>query len=97
MKEKIKALLNIQDTSKDAVLTILIEDAQAFVLDYCNIDTYSVSLDGIVIKMVLESYNKLGAEGVTSKNYSGISESYTNDYSPFIYKQLNKHRRIRMI
>lgn len=97
MIDKIKALLNIQDTSKDALLEVLIDDAKAFVLVYCNIDAYITDLDSIVIRMVLESYNKLGAEGISNRNYSGISESYTNDYSPAIYKQLNLYRRIRLI
>lgn len=97
MLEKIKIYLGISDTSKDSLLQLMIDDVRLFAMTYCNIDVYSVILDSIVINMVLERYNKLGIEGISSRSYSGISESYSNDFSPTIYKQLNLHRRIRMI
>lgn len=97
MIDKIKILLGIADTTKDSLLNVLLDNAKDFATDYCNLDDYDTKFDSIIMKMVLESYNKLGAEGTSSKNYSGISESYTDDYSPAIYKQLNKHRHLKML
>lgn len=97
MLEKIKLLLDITDTNSDALINVLIEEAQAFIMDYCTLTAYDTALDNITIKMVLELYNKRGAEGINSKSYSGISENYTNDYSASIYTLLNKHRRIKTL
>jgi hypothetical protein len=95
--DTIKILLGITDTDSDALLNVLIANAQDFIVDYCNLSAYDTALDNIAVKMVIEQYNKRGAEGISSKSYSGISESYTNDYSPTIYTQLNKHRRIKTL
>lgn len=97
MLEKIKILLGISDTDSDALLNILIEEVQAFIIDYCNLTAYGIALDSVAIKMVIEQYNKCGSEGISSKSYSGISESYTDDYSATIYTQLDKHRRIKTL
>jgi len=97
MIDNIKILLGITDASKDTLLQLLINDAKDFATAYCNLEIYETKLDNIIIKMVIERFNKLGSEGINSKNYSGISESYADDYNPTIYKQLNKNRRLKML
>lgn len=86
-----KELLKTVDT---ACINILIEEAKNEIVDYCNLDKYDEKLDFIMQKMVRHKFNRLGNEGISSQSYSGVSESYTADYEPSIYKALNRHRRL---
>lgn len=97
MLTKIKILLGISNTDKDGLLQVLIDDCMAFTVDYCNLLAYDTKLDSVVSSMVMEKYNKLGAEGINSRSFSGISESYNNDYSEAIYRQLNKNRKLKTL
>lgn len=94
MIDDVKTLTNSNDT---AVLSLLINQCKLIAQEYCNLDAYSESLDEIVKVMVCERFNKLSADGISSQSYSGISESYTDDFSPMIYKSLRKHRKLRTV
>lgn len=96
MLEKIKVLLGIadNDSSKDELLEYLISDAEHFVCSYCRCSNYNSEFDTVVVKMVLEDYNKLGLEGVQSRSFSGLSESYNSNYSDDIYALLKTFRRV---
>lgn len=78
-------------------LEVLIDQAKVFATDYCNLAEYSQDLDSVVILMVQENYNRISAQGVSSRSYSGISERYLNDFSDTVYKGLRKHRKIRTL
>ena len=78
-------------------LEVLIDQAKVFATDYCNLAKYSEELDNVVILMVQENYNRISAQGVSSRSYSGISEKYLNDFSDTVYKGLRNHRKIRTI
>lgn len=97
MLEKIKSLRGISGADQDAALNYLIDDCKAEATDYCNLAEYSEKLDGTVIKMVLERYNRMGNEGISGVSYAGTSESYQDDYSEAIYKALRKHRRLKTL
>lgn len=84
-------------SSNTSVLTLLINQCKMVATDYCNLEEYDDKLDEIVKVMVCERFNKLSADGISSQSYSGISESYTDDYSPMIYKSLRKHRKLRTV
>lgn len=92
--DKLKLLI---PNASDEVLSLLIDLAKDFTINYCNLSEYNTALDNVVLKMVSEDFNKLGYEGISSKSFSGISESYTTDYSGEIYKLLNKHRRLKTL
>lgn len=92
--DKIKLLL---PNANDDILSLLIDLAKDFSINYCNLSEYNTALDNIIVKMVLEDFNKLGSEGISSKSFSGVSESYTTDYSAEIYKMLNKHRYLKTL
>lgn len=91
MIDDVQTLTGSSDTT---TLTLLINQCKAFATDYCNISEYDQVLDEIVKVMVCERFNKLSADGISSQNYSGISESYTDDFSPMIYRMLRVHRKI---
>ena len=93
----IKLLLNIGDESKDALLMALIERAQEFALNYTNNAGCMELIQGTIISMVINDYNRLGSEGVDSENYSGVSFRYAAGYSDDIMKQLRPFRKVRVI
>lgn len=97
MLERIKLLLNITDDSKDALLNELIDDATEFAQNYINNDDALENLTGTIIAMVIYDYNRLGTEGLTSENYSGVSFGYASGYSDDIMKQLKRYRKVRVI
>ena len=97
MLERIKLLLNITDESKDALLNELIDNATEFAQNYINNDAALENLTGTIVNMVIYDYNRLGTEGLTSENYSGVSFGYASGYSDDIMKQLKRYRKVRVI
>lgn len=94
---RIKLLLGISDSSKDALLEELIDNAEEYVANYCNNADAVNSLSGAIVQMVIQDYNRMGAEGLNSESYSGVSFSYQATYSEDIMKQLRKFRKIGVI
>lgn len=94
---KVKLLLNITDESKDALLTELIENAEEYVVNYCNNAAAVDSLTSAIVAMVIQDYNTMGAEGLNSESYSGVSFSYQTAYSEDIMRQLRRYRKIGVI
>lgn len=97
MLERIKLLLNITDGSKDALLEELIDNATEFARNFINNDAALENLTGTIISMVIYDYNRMGTEGLTSENYSGVSFGYASGYSDDIMKQLKRYRKVRVI
>jgi len=99
MLAKIKLMLGIAtlDATKDALIAMLVADAIVEVTDYCNMIIYDVKLDSIVAKMVIQNYNKISVQGISSESFSGVSESYVNGYTVDIMNVLNKNRRVRCL
>ena len=97
MLERIKLMLGIVDTTKDALISMLAEDAMVEVTDYCNMAIYDVKLDSTVAKMVVQNYNRGSIQGIASESFSGVSESYVNGYTIDVMNMLNKNRRVRFL
>lgn len=95
--QRVKLLLNISDTSKDALLDELIANVEEFILNYTNNSDCLASLGSTECSMVVHDYNRLGTEGLSSENYSGMSFGYTAGYSDDIMKQLKKFRKVKTI
>lgn len=92
----IKAIIGSPANNKDTVIQYLIDGAEAFAKSYCNI-TDTTNIDNTIIKMVIEDFNRMGSEGLTSQSFSGTSENYNQDYSAQVYKVLNKNKKIKML
>lgn len=90
-------LQTLTNSADSITLNLLINQCKMIATDYCNLEEYDEALDEIVKIMVCERFNKLSADGISSQSYSGISESYTDDFSPMIYKSLRKHRKLRTV
>lgn len=63
MLNKLKLLLHCED---DELLITLINLCKQEAYIYCNLEEYTDALDYIVIQMVIERYNRIGSEGLTS-------------------------------
>ena len=96
MLNRIKLLLGISGTEQDELLNVLVNMCEQEALDYTHREK-ATELSNIVLSMVVERYNKLGSEGITSRSFSGVSESITNNYSDAVIHQLNLKRKIRII
>jgi len=93
--EKVNLLLDI--TGKDAVITMLIDDAKTEVIEHCKLTAYIAKFDAIVVKMVIQNYNKSRVQGINSESFSGVSESYINGYTADVMAFLNRNRKVRFI
>ena len=78
--EKLQVLTGEKD---GVILTVLLEDAEQFVLSYTNRTRMIPQLDNTVRELALIAYNRLGTEGESSRSASGESYSfcllYTSD------------------
>lgn len=89
--ESLKTILQIADTSQDTLLSTLVVQCEEEFLARTHQEEPT---DSIVDLMVIERYNKLGNEGVTSIGYSGISESFESDYSESVQKLIRSKARM---
>ena len=98
MLNKVKMLLDINDTGYDELLELFIELCSAQALEYTHRqDVSQNSLDVVVVLMVVESFNRLGSEGIANKSYSGITETPIDGYSDNIKRLLKSKRKIRTL
>ena len=89
--DTLKTLLQISDTSQDTLLQSLLDQCEA---EYIRRTHQSEADDPIVIEMSIERYNKLGNEGISHMNYSGVSETYFSDYSDKVVKLIRSKTRM---
>ena len=87
MLENIKLLLNINNDSKDALLQLLIQQAEDEAKDFTHREDVC-ELQSTIERMVVYNYNRIGTEGLNSESYSGTSYNYTTDYPEQILKML---------
>ena len=89
--DTLKTLLQISDNSQDTLLQALLDQCEA---EYIRRTHQSEADSPIVIEMSVERYNKLGNEGISHMNYSGITEQYFSDYSDKVVKLLRSKTRM---
>lgn len=96
--DKLKTRLNIpiEDTSKDGLLLILLDDAKRAMLDYTNRIELLPELEGIQRELAILYYRKLGDEGVNSYSEGAVSTSYDTDIPPNLITRLNSYRLLKM-
>lgn len=94
MLENVKLMLGITDTSKDDLLSLLIENATQEVLTYTNQKSITDSLNTAILLVVVYNFNRIGTEGVDSEGYSGVSFAYSSDYPDNIMRLLKKQKKI---
>ena len=93
--EKLKIRLGISDNSEDALLNMLLEDAEGEILDYTNRDTLPTKAEALQRELAITYYNRMGSEGETSRSEGGVSVSYSIDIPENIKKRLNSLRLLK--
>ncbi|MEF9952204.1 MAG: phage head-tail connector protein [Clostridium sp.] len=110
MLEKIKSLLGIKrdDTSRDAIISFIIDDVTEIIKNYCGVDLVPPGLNNTVIRMAIDIYRNenLGeeegpvgsissiTEGDTSVSYKGATSDYTTSMLKNYKTQLNRFRKV---
>ena len=81
----------------EITLTLLIEDATVDVINYCNLAEYNTKLDAVIVKIVIQNYNKLKVQGISSEGFSGVTQVYTDGYTKDVLLMLNKNRKVKTL
>lgn len=90
--EKIKKLTGESD---EELLSLLLEDAELFVLAYTNRTKLPEELEKTVRDLAVIALNRIGTEGESGRSEAG--ESYSFDYAPkHVYDVLNRYRLARV-
>lgn len=97
MLDNIKTLLGLTDESKDKLLIVLLDQAKEDAKLITNNEDIENVAKSTIERMVVYNYNRLGAEGLKSESYSGVSYSYDTDYPENIVRQLRAHRKLRVL
>lgn len=99
MLANIKTLLMITGTAQDALLNLLISICTQELEEYTHqTSTYiSTKCANIITQMVVERFNKLGSEGISSESNAAGSLAYTDGYSAGLKAQMLKHRKMVVV
>lgn len=90
--EKIKQLTGEHDEN---LLSLLLSDAEEFVLGYTNRTNLPAVLNKTVRDLAVIAYNRIGTEGEAGR--TGAGESYSFDNAPKqIYDVLDSYRLLRI-
>lgn len=92
---KLKVLLGITDSTKDALLTLLIEQAEADYLDLTHQET-TAGVEYLILRMAVVRYNLIGCEGMGSQNYNGLAETFAG-YDADLLAAIKAHRKAKII
>lgn len=91
----LEKLKKVTGESDEKLLSLLLEDAESFVLSYTNRSHMIQGLEKPVRDLALVAYNRIGTEGETGRSEGG--ESYSFDAAPkHIYDLLNRYRLARV-
>lgn len=97
MIEEIKILLGEAAANfTDAQINLAYKLAITEVEEYCKRDA-DTSLELIAEQIAVIKLNRMGAEGLASQSFSGVSESYINGYPAEIQAVLNRKRKIKVV
>ena len=91
--ERLKARLDDVEVP-DVKLQAIIDDVTLEVLADTNQSELNAQLESAVISLSVIAVNRIGAEGLASEGYSGVSTSYLDDVPPRVASILNANRRL---
>lgn len=97
MYEEIKTLLGDAATNfSDAEIALAYRLACAEVETYCGRELDNI-LDLVANQIAVIKLNRKNSEGLASQSFSGVSESYINDYPADIKAVLNRKRKLKVV
>lgn len=97
MIQEIKILLgDSRDNFSDELIELTAKQAITYVEGYCN-RTLDYELEIIATRIAVIMLNRIGSEGLASTSYSGVSETYLNDWPEDIKSVLKRKRKLKVI
>lgn len=90
--EKLKVRLPDADNS---LLTQMLEDAEADILDYTNRNVLLPKMEGLQRELAIVYYNRMEHEGEASRSQGGVSVSY--EMPENIKSRLKVYRRLKAV
>lgn len=97
MLEEIKILLgDAAQNYTDAQIGLCYKMALTEVEDYCGRDA-DTGMELIAERIAVIKLNRLNTEGLASQSFSGVSETYVDDYPQDIIKALNRKRKLKTL
>ena len=92
---EIEKLKKLTGESDEELLSLLLSEAEEFVLSYTNRTRLVSSLERGVRDLAFSAWNRMGTDGKSAK--SGSGDSYTIDTAPKnIYDVMNRYRLARV-
>lgn len=92
---ELEKLRRITGESDEVLLSLLLEDAESFVLSYTNRTVLMDALKKPVRDLAVIALNRMGTEGETGRTEAGESYSF-NDAPKQIFDTLNRYRLARV-
>lgn len=86
MLERIKTLLDIEDSLQDDVLNIIIDNVSSHLKALLDSDEIPEQLDFIVEEITIRRFNRLGTEGMQSESVEGHSVTFydlRDEFTPY--------------
>lgn len=94
-QKEIEKLQILTGESDEELLSLLLEDAENFVLSYTGRTKIVSGMQKAVRDLAVIALNRIGTEGETGRSEAG--ESYSFDSAPkHIYDNLNRYRLARV-
>jgi hypothetical protein len=94
---KLKTRLpEIVNNYQDKLLTQILEDAEAEILDHTNRTVLLPKMEPLQRELAIIYYNRIGSEGVTSQSQGGVSVSYSTDIPEDIRKRIQQYVRLKV-
>lgn len=95
--ERLKIRLEIKNTDEDNLLTMLLDDAEGEILDYCNRDVLLPKMESLQRELAIIYYNRMGSEGESSRSEGGVSVSYSTVIPESLKSRLRSYRRLKAV
>ena len=81
---RVKILLDIKDSLQDELLQTIEEVTTEHLLAYSGLGVVPPNLQYIIVEVMVKRFNRLGAEGMHSKNVEGASVEFEiSDFYPY--------------
>lgn len=95
--DQLKILLGIEGVRSDDLLSALLSQAEAAVLDYTNRKTSIERLTPVIIDYTVVLYNRMGTEGETARSEGGISHTFSDGFPEEIKARLKPYIRAKVV
>lgn len=90
---RIRVVLGVYD--QDELLSELINITQEKIISYLNVGEIPKSLSWILVELVVQRFNRIGSEGLTTESVDGKQNSYIEDelspYKVYLDEYVSQH------